>query len=314
MPAVTQANDTSFARRVRTDRRRPASAGREMPIPLRIAFQYAGAASLWIVASDYMTDGPLGANHPDWMNNSFKGLLFVAVTAFLLYLLVRRSVQALTLSRQELEESYDATLTGWSRAMDIRDHETENHSERVAELALSIAREFGLSESELIDFRRGALLHDIGKLGVPDSILLKQGPLTDEEWKVMRHHPVLAHDMLAPVKHLQGAADIPYSHHERWDGTGYPRGLKGEEIPLCARIFAVADVWDAIRSSRSYREAWPTERCVAFMREGAGTLFDPRVVEAFLRILEAMDSKGPLVAPSVEQLQVGNSGKGRSNP
>ncbi|MBI4316523.1 MAG: HD-GYP domain-containing protein, partial [Chloroflexi bacterium] len=130
--------------------------------------------------------------------------------------------------------------------------------------------------------RRGALLHDIGKMGVPDSILLKPGPLTDEEWVIMRLHPQLAYDMLSPINYLRSALDIPYCHHEKWDGTGYPRGLKGEQIPLAARPFAVVDVWDALRSDRPYRAAWPEEKVIEHIKAGSGSHFDPQVVEAFL--------------------------------
>ena len=140
---------------------------------------------------------------------------------------------------------------------------------------------------ELAHIRRGALLHDIGKIGVPDSILLKPGPLTDAEWMVMRRHPVVAHDMLAPIAYLRPALDIPYCHHEKWDGTGYPRGLKGEEIPLAARIFAVVDVWDALCSERPYRAAWPTEKVLQHIRAESGKHFDPAAVEAFLLNLAA---------------------------
>jgi PAS domain S-box-containing protein len=185
----------------------------------------------------------------------------------------------------ELTLAYDATLEGWSRALDLRDKETEGHTQRVTEMTLRLARAMGMSEGELVQMRRGALLHDIGKMGIPDSILLKPGPLTDEEWGVMRQHPALAHEMLSPIVHLRPALDIPYCHHEKWDGTGYPRGLKGEQIPLAARIFAVVDVWDALRSDRPYRPAWPAETAREHIRSLAGTHFDPRVVEAFLNLL-----------------------------
>ena len=156
-------------------------------------------------------------------------------------------------SNIELALAYDATIAGWSRAMDLRDKETEGHTQRVTELTLKLARAMKVSEAELAQIRRGALLHDIGKMGVPDNILLKADRLTDEEWQKMRQHPVWAYEMLSSIRYLQPALDIPYCHHEKWDGTGYPRGLKGEEIPIAARIFAVADVWDAITSDRPLR-------------------------------------------------------------
>lgn len=185
----------------------------------------------------------------------------------------------------ELSEAYDTTIEGWSHALDLRDKETEGHTLRVAELTLELALVFGFSAAEMVHIRRGALLHDIGKMGVPDRILLKEDKLTEEEWEVMRKHPVFAHEMLVPISYLRPALDIPYCHHERWDGTGYPRGLKGEEIPLTARIFAVADVWDALTSHRPYRTAWTPERTLAYIRDGAGKQFDPKVVEAFVGLL-----------------------------
>jgi HD-GYP domain-containing protein (c-di-GMP phosphodiesterase class II) len=187
-------------------------------------------------------------------------------------------------SNTQLIVAYDATIEGWSRAMDLRDKETEGHTRRVTELTVRLARALALPEEEIVHLRRGALLHDIGKMGVPDAILWKPGPLTDAEWAVMRQHPALAYDMLLPIAHLRPALDIPYSHHEKWDGTGYPRGLKGEAIPLSARIFAVADVWDALRSDRPYRPAWPEARVRDHIRALSGTHFDPHVVNAFLQI------------------------------
>ncbi|MDT8898347.1 GAF domain-containing protein [Thermanaerothrix sp. 4228-RoL] len=184
---------------------------------------------------------------------------------------------------QALLRAYDATIEGWSYALDLRDKETEGHTQRVTELALRLARALGLSGEALVHLRRGALLHDIGKMGVPDSILHKPGPLTDEEWVLMRRHPVFAYEMLSRIEYLRPALDIPYCHHEKWDGTGYPRGLKGEEIPLAARIFAVVDVWDALTSDRPYRPAWTREQAMAYLREQAGKHFDPHIVEVFLR-------------------------------
>ena len=170
----------------------------------------------------------------------------------------------------ELIIAYDATIEGWARAMDLRDKETENHTRRVTELTLTLAKALGIKDSEILHIRRGALLHDIGKMGVPDNILLKEGKLTEEEWVLMRRHPQFAYEMLQPIKYLRQALDIPYCHHEKWDGTGYPRGLKGEQIPLAARIFAVVDVWDAITSDRPYRKAWTKKSRWNISRNKAG--------------------------------------------
>jgi response regulator RpfG family c-di-GMP phosphodiesterase len=190
----------------------------------------------------------------------------------------------LTHSNNELRLAYETTLDGWSRALDLRDNDTQGHTERVAALAVRLARAMGMEENAIIHLRRGALLHDIGKMGIPDSILLKPGPLDDEEWAIMRRHPVYAHELLSPIPYLRPALDIPHLHHERWDGSGYPLGLKGEEIPLAARVFAVVDVWDALISRRPYRSNVREERAREIIRDGAGTDFDPRVVEAFLKL------------------------------
>ena len=183
----------------------------------------------------------------------------------------------------DLRLAYDATIEGWSRAMDLRDHETEGHTLRVTDLTMKLARAMRISESQLTAIRRGALLHDIGKMGVPDAILLKEGDLTDEEWALMRRHPQLAYDMLAPIAYLNDAIDIPYCHHEKWDGTGYPQGLKGDHIPLIARIFAVVDVWDALTNDRTYRSKWSKQETVQYIKEQSGRHFDPQVVDVFLK-------------------------------
>lgn len=192
-------------------------------------------------------------------------------------------------SHEELLEAYELTIEGWSKAMDLRDKETENHTRRVTEMTLRLAETFGIPEEQLVHIRRGALLHDIGKLGVPDQILLKPGQLTAEEWKIMRRHPELAYEMLNPIEYLRPALDIPYCHHEDWDGRGYPRGLKGEEIPLAARIFAAVDVFDALTSDRPYRAAWSVTKTMAYIREQAGKRFDPRVVDVFIEMHSAKE-------------------------
>ena len=184
----------------------------------------------------------------------------------------------------QLLAAYDATIEGWSRAMDLRDKETEGHTQRVTLLSEKLARLAGVSEVGLIFFRRGALLHDIGKLGVPDAILLKPDKLTAEEWDIMRQHPQYAYDMIHSIEYLRPALDIPYCHHEKWDGSGYPRGLKGEDIPLAARIFAIIDVWDALTSDRPYRPAWDEEKTREYINEQSGKHFDPHIVELFNKL------------------------------
>jgi putative nucleotidyltransferase with HDIG domain len=202
---------------------------------------------------------------------------------------IRKRAEALHLQTikqaQDITLAYDATIEGWSHALDLRDKETEEHTLRVTNLTLQLAQAIGVSDSALIHIQRGALLHDIGKMGIPDTILRKSGALSDDEWAMMRQHPQLAYEMLSPIVYLLPALDIPYCHHEKWDGTGYPRGLKGEEIPLAARIFAIVDVFDALTSDRPYRPAWTTKEAVVYIHEQAGIHFDPQVVNAFLRLI-----------------------------
>jgi putative nucleotidyltransferase with HDIG domain len=189
-------------------------------------------------------------------------------------------------TNDELVHAYDTTIEGWAKALELRDMETKDHSGRVLTLTLSMAREVGFNEQDQMHIRRGALLHDIGKIGVPDEILQKPGPLTDEEWKIMKLHPRAAYQLLAPIHYLKPALDIPYCHHERWDGSGYPRGLKGAAIPLAARIFAVVDVWDALSSDRPYRKAWPQQKILDYISDQSGKQFDPEIVQLFLRMIQ----------------------------
>lgn len=193
--------------------------------------------------------------------------------------------KSLQQSNLDLAVAYNATIEGWSRALDLRDNETENHTRRVTDLTLRLAYRMGINENKIVHIWRGALLHDIGKLGVPDKILLKPGNLTEEEWGIMERHPQLAYDMLYPIEYLRPALDIPYCHHEKWDGSGYPRGLKGSEIPLSARMFALADVFDALTSDRPYRKAWSYEKAIKYIREQSGMHFDPVLANVFTYLL-----------------------------
>jgi putative two-component system response regulator len=186
----------------------------------------------------------------------------------------------------QLLKAYEATIEGLSHALDLRDRETEGHSHRVTELTVKLAQALKMNEEAIMHIRRGALLHDMGKIGIPDSILHKPAILTDDEWTVMRRHPEFAFEMLSAIEYLRPSLDIPFSHHEKWDGTGYPRGLKGEEIPMVARLFAVADVWDALTSNRPYRPAWTEEQALAYIREQSGKHFDPKVVELFFEVIQ----------------------------
>jgi putative nucleotidyltransferase with HDIG domain len=196
-----------------------------------------------------------------------------------------RLFEELQRAKLELELAYDLTLLGWAQAVELRDQETAGHTQRVTELTLKLAQKLGLPKEDLEHIRRGAILHDVGKLGVPDAVLLKPGPLSEEEWALMRKHPTLAHQWLSGIPFLRKALAIPYAHHERWDGSGYPRELQGEAIPLEARIFAVIDVYDALTSERPYRKAWPKEKALDYIREQSGKQFDPEVVAAFLELM-----------------------------
>jgi PAS domain S-box-containing protein len=186
----------------------------------------------------------------------------------------------------ELMMAYDTTLEGWTRALDLRDRETEGHSERVAALTVILAEAMGMHEPELTHIRRGALLHDIGKIGIPDYVLRKENALNTEEWEIMYKHPIYAYQLLSPISFLSQSIEIPYCHHERWDGSGYPRGLKGEQIPFAARLFSVVDVWDAVTSNRRYQSAWSLEKALDYLKEQSGKLFDPQVVEAFCKLIQ----------------------------
>jgi putative nucleotidyltransferase with HDIG domain len=221
------------------------------------------------------------ASGPEWVSflETLAGQAAIAIDNTQLFDNLQRS-------NVDLVMAYDATIEGWSAALDLRDKETEGHSLRVTEMTMQLARSLGIGEAELVHVRRGALLHDIGKMGVPDTILLKADKLTDDEWVLMRKHPQLAFDMLAPITYLKPALDVPYCHHEKWDGSGYPRGLKAEQIPLAARIFAVVDVYDALISDRPYRKAWTREKTISHICEQAGSHFDPEVVKVFLKELE----------------------------
>jgi PAS domain S-box-containing protein len=217
----------------------------------------------------------------DWMEflHTLAGQAAIAIDSSQLFENLQRS-------NQELMQAYDTTLEGWAKALEIRDRETEGHTRRVTELTLRLARFMGINESEMVNIHRGVLLHDIGKMGVPDNILRKTGQLDENEWNEMRKHPIYARDLLKDIAYLKDAIDIPYSHHEHWDGSGYPQGLKGERIPLPARIFSVVDVWDALLSDRPYRKAWTRDKVVQYIRDVAGTILDPKIVEVFLHMVE----------------------------
>ena len=216
--------------------------------------------------------------------NKVQGMSIVAAAQEVskLYEISRNELAERKRIEQELRTAYDETLKGWSLALNLRDANTDKHSQRVVDMTVKLARSIGISEEELIHVRRGAILHDIGKMGIPDNILLKPGVLTDEEWEIMKLHPTFAKEMLSDIPFLKPSVDIPYNHHERWDGDGYPRGLEGNEIPITARIFSIIDIFDALTSDRVYRSAWNAEDALAYIKDQAGTRFDPEIVRSFL--------------------------------
>lgn len=208
-------------------------------------------------------------------------LLVINVTKMAIKVIKTREKQVSKI-HLKLNRAYESTIEGWGRALELRDTETQGHTVRVTEMTINLARKYDFTEEEINHIRRGALLHDIGKMAISDNLLLHKGPLSEEERLEMEKHPVYAYQMLSSIEYLKPALAIPYCHHEKWDGTGYPRGLKGKEIPLAARIFAVADVWDALISQRRYHDAWGTEKVCDHIVSRAGTHFDPDVVEKFL--------------------------------
>jgi putative nucleotidyltransferase with HDIG domain len=237
---------------------------------------------------------------PDIYWAFFGQVIFFSATAFLIIRNLSNLEESIQMYKQEakvrlhaeteirdlnkeLTLAYDTTLEGWAKALELKDKETEGHSRRVTELTWKLAKNLGFAKSDLIWLRHGALLHDIGKMGIPDEILQKQGKLSLEERKIIEQHPMIAYNLLKDIRFLRKSIEIPLYHHERWDGKGYPKGLKGEEIPLCARIFAVVDVWDALQHDRPYRKAWPREKAERYLLENSGSQFDPKVVEVFLR-------------------------------
>ena len=250
--------------------------------PLRIAGVYVLVAAIWIWCSDRAVDALVPDAGLRMELQTFKGWIFVLATGVLLYWMIRRDVRRLQQGNRRLRVGREQALRVLVTAMDVRHQETGQHSERVARMATELARLDGVRGRALDELRLGALLHDIGKLALPDTILTKPGPLDDAERTLMREHPRIGHELLQQVDFLRGSSEVPYGHHERWDGGGYPQGLRGEAIPLAARIFSVIDVWDALITERVYKPAWPEARVLDYLREVAGSQLDPRLVELFL--------------------------------
>ncbi len=249
----------------------------------KIALIYLIFGILWIFFSDSAVNSLFHNQADISFAQNIKGWFFIVITTGLLFFLVRKAVHATETVNSKLISSYEQTIKGWVDVMDFRHRETKDHTERVTKMTLILAKLAGISEEEKLKcIERGAALHDIGKIGIPDAILIKPGKLDQEEWQEMRRHPQIAYDILSNIAFLKTSVDIPYCHHEKWDGSGYPQGLKGTEIPLSARLFAVIDVWDALIHSRIYKSAWPEEKVLAYIREQSGVHFDPSVVDLFL--------------------------------
>lgn len=265
---------------------------------VRIVAIYVSVALLWVLFSDRLLFSLNFDERTLSLLHTVKGSLYVLVTGGLLYWLIGRTVRRMDRLNHQLFSGNEQSLRALVSAMDVRHKETRDHSERVMRMTVALARRAGLECDALRHVRFGALLHDIGKLALPDAVLIKPGPLTPEETTLMRTHTVLGRDLLMRMAFLRPAIDIPYAHHERWDGTGYPRGLRGEDIPLAARIFSVVDVWDALSFPRVYKPAWPEPEVIDYLRNAAGGQLDPGIVRLFL------DHYDELKAIGLEQLQL----------
>ena len=248
----------------------------------RTAFIYVLLSTLWIWFSDRALNAWVNSQATLSFLQSVKGALFVLATGVVLYWMIGRDLGRLKAINRTLRDGHQQSLRVLVSAMDIRHKETGDHSDRVMRMATGLARLAGVHGNALRDLELGALLHDIGKLALPDAVLVKPGKLDEEELALMRQHPQIGHDLLQQVDFLREAADIPYSHHERWDGSVYPQGLRGEAIPLAARIFSIVDVWDALISARVYKPAWPEAEVLDYLRDAAGTQLDPNLVALFL--------------------------------
>ena len=249
----------------------------------KIAAIYFAIGVLWIFFSDFAVGILFERIEDITVAQHIKGWFFIFVTGMLLFFLIQKDVNKITRTSAQLAESYEQTIHGWVRVMDLRHQETTDHTARVTRMTLELARIAGITgKQELKRIERAALLHDIGKIGIPDASLIKPGKLVDEEWDLIKMHPQIAHDILSNISFLKPSIDIPYAHHEKWDGSGYPQGLKGDAIPMAARLFAIVDVWDALIHPRVYKDAWPEEKVLKYIKEQAGKHFDPHIVKLYL--------------------------------
>lgn len=249
---------------------------------------------LWILAADAR---PLAEACYANSLQDMESWVFMASTGLFLFVLISEDMQSLIKTNTDLTSAYEQTIQGWVNVLDLRHHETKDHTLRVTEMTVELARLAGFTEpDELSRIKRGAILHDIGKVGIPDAILTKPGMLDNGEFERMKLHPEIAREILSGIDFLHTCIDIPYCHHERWDGSGYPRGLKGKEIPRAARLFAIIDVWDALSSQRTYKAAWPEEKVLRYLEQHAGSHFDPEFVDLFLQNYQQLKESAHIVA------------------
>ena len=264
----------------------------------KIVLIYILVGAAWIFSSDKVAAYLFSDLHHLTLVQGFKGWLFVLVTATLLFFLIERAMEDAERQQQNVIDSYEQTVRGWVQVLDLRHRETRDHTCRVAAMTVALARKLGVTDDEeLKRIERSAILHDIGKIGIPDAVLIKPGQLDEEEMRLMRTHPQIAYDLLSKIDFLSNCIDIPYAHHERWDGQGYPRGLKGEDIPLAARIFSIIDVWDALMHPRAYKQGWPEEKVLDYLRNESGARFDPAAVTMFFTHYDAI--KAAAAAPTL---------------
>lgn len=258
----------------------------------RIVLIYVVLGGLWIFLSDLFIEARFAEPAARATAQLVKGWGYVIVTGILLYFLIRHAVRRLESANQALVDTYDQTIRGLMAVLDLRHQESRNHTQRVTAMTVEFARLAGVSGETLVHLERGAVLHDVGKVGIPDSILIKPGPLTPAERELMSTHAQIGHDLLDSIDFLRPAIDIPYCHHERWDGKGYPRGLSGEQIPLPARLFAIVDVWDALSFERVYKEPWPQDEVLGYLEAQAGRQFDPTLVRVFVDQIDRIRAAG----------------------
>jgi len=248
----------------------------------KIVLVYVLVGAGWIFFSDKLVASLFTDPRDLTVVQDIKGWLFILVTAILLFFLVKRALENAAHQQQKLIDSYDQTIRGWVQVLDLRHKETKDHTYRVAAMTVALASKMGVTDAmSLKRIERSAILHDIGKIGIPDAVLIKPGQLDEDEMRLMRTHPQIARDLLANIDFLRNCMDIPYGHHERWDGQGYPLGLAGEEIPFAARIFSIVDVWDALIHPRVYKQAWPEDKVRDYIRDESGIRFDPAAVAVF---------------------------------